>query len=207
MTRKRKGKENIHVGKWNCNNTTISEKLALSSESDPLVKQALQAMDGEVPAQFRSRLSDWSYDAGILFFQGRAYVPDSGDLRKEIVQRHHDHPTAGHPGYLKTRQLVGAEHWWPGMAQYIRKYTDGCAICQQNKVNTHPTVPALNPIPSTSPFPFKQISYDLITGLPESNSFDSLLVVVDHGLSKGVMLRFHLPTMYISLSFFFSFLS
>lgn len=79
-------------------------------------------------------------------------------------------------------QNIGGQEW-----QYIRKYTDGCAICQQNKVNTHPTVPALNPIPSTSPYPFKQISYDLITGLPESNGFDSLLVVVDHGLSKGVI--------------------
>ena len=52
----------------------------------------------------------------------------------------------------------------------------------------HPTVPPLNPIPSEHTLPFKQISYDLITGLPLSNGFDALLVVVDHGLSKGVIL-------------------
>ena len=34
----------------------------------------------------------------------------------------------------------------------------------------------------------KQISYDLITNLPISNGFDSLLIMVDHGLSKGVIL-------------------
>ena len=55
-------------------------------------------------------------------------------------------------------------------------------------MNTHSTVPPLNPIPSEQTLPFKQISYDLITGLPLSNSFDALLVVVDHGLSKGVIL-------------------
>ena len=49
-------------------------------------------------------------------------------------------------------------------------------------------VPPLNPIPSEQTLPFKQISYDLITGLPLSNGFDTLLVVVDHGLSKGVIL-------------------
>ena len=49
-------------------------------------------------------------------------------------------------------------------------------------------VPPLNPIPSEQTLPFKQISYDLITGLPLSNGFDALLVVVDHGLSKGVIL-------------------
>ena len=52
----------------------------------------------------------------------------------------------------------------------------------------HPTAPPLNPISSEQTLPFEQISYDLITGLPISNGFDSLLVVVDHGLSKGVIL-------------------
>ena len=74
------------------------------------------------------------------------------------------------------------------MAQFIKKYVDGCAPCQQNKTNTHPTIPPLNPIISRETLPFKQITYDLITDLPVSNGFNSLLVVVDHGLSKGVIL-------------------
>jgi hypothetical protein len=36
--------------------------------------------------------------------------------------------------------------------------------------------------------PFLQISIDLITNLPESGGFDSVMVVVDHGLTKGVIL-------------------
>ena len=74
------------------------------------------------------------------------------------------------------------------MAQFIKKYMEGCSICQQNKTNTHLTAPPITPIPSNETLPFKQISYDLITGLPESNGFDALLVVVDHRLSKGVIL-------------------
>ena len=46
----------------------------------------------------------------------------------------------------------------------------------------------MTPIPSSSSLPFHQISCDLITDLPVSSGFDSLLVVVDHGLSKGVIL-------------------
>ena len=68
------------------------------------------------------------------------------------------------------------------------KYIEGCAICQQNKPNTHPTIPPLTPIRSTSTRPFQQISCDLITDLPLSEGFDSLLVVVNHGLTKGVIL-------------------
>ena len=57
-----------------------------------------------------------------------------------------------------------------------------------NKTNTHLTIPPVNPIISKETLLFKQISYDLITDLPTSNGFDSLLVMVDHGLSKGIIL-------------------
>ena len=64
----------------------------------------------------------------------------------------------------------------------------GYDICQQNKVNHHPTRPPLAPIPLSSTLPFKQLSVDLVTDLPPSNGHDSLMVVVDHGLTKGVIL-------------------
>jgi hypothetical protein len=64
----------------------------------------------------------------------------------------------------------------------------GCAIWQQNKVHTHPVTPPLNPIKSTTTLPFKQCSVHLVTDLPLSNGYDSLMVVVDHGLTKGVIL-------------------
>ena len=56
------------------------------------------------------------------------------------------------------------------------------------KVNTHLTVPALSPIPSVCTCPFQQLSINLITNLPSSHGYDSLMVMVDHGLSKGVIL-------------------
>ena len=80
------------------------------------------------------------------------------------------------------------EFWWPSLAQFIQQYVEGCATYQQNKSNTHPTVPPLTPIWSLVSGPFQQISCDLITNLPMSFGFDSLLVVVDHGLTKGVIL-------------------
>ena len=166
----------------------IADKIAESSEKDLVVLNTLQAMDEDLPTQFRSWLSDWSYDAGILSYQGRVNIPNQDNLWLDLVKKFHDHQTAGHPRYLKTKQLLTAGHWWPGMAQFIKKYADGCAPCQQNKTNTHLTIPPLHPIISRKTLPFKQISYNLITDLPVSNGFDSLLVVVDHGLSKGVIL-------------------
>ena len=50
------------------------------------------------------------------------------------------------------------------------------------------TVPALSPLSSTCSRPFHQLSVDLVTALPPSADYDSLLVVVDHSLLKGVIL-------------------
>ena len=169
-------------------NTFLSDKLRSSSILDPLVLNTLHALLGAVPAAFRSHLSNWHYNAGILTYQGRIYVPADADLHHSIVAHHHDHPTVGHPGILKTRQLVALESWWPGLASYVHSYVRGCASCQQHKVNTHPSRPPLLPILSSCSRPFQQISCDLITDLPLSDGFDTLLVMVDHGLTKGVIL-------------------
>ena len=73
------------------------------------------------------------------------------------------------------------------MSTFLQRFISGCANCQVAKVNTHPTVPRLSPLAVESPLLFSSISIDLITGLPESHSFDSVIVVVDHGLTKGVI--------------------
>ena len=52
-----------------------------------LVLQALQSMNNDIPLPFRSRLSDWQVNAGILTYQGRVYVPNDDSLRHTILQR------------------------------------------------------------------------------------------------------------------------
>ncbi|KAI5115591.1 hypothetical protein M0805_001630 [Coniferiporia weirii] len=57
------------------------------------------------------------------------------------------------------------------------------------KINTHPTQPPLLPITADpSALPFQSVSMDFITDLPLSNGFDSIMVVVDHDSSKGIIL-------------------
>ena len=168
--------------------TVLSQCIESALAGDPLVLQALQSMHEDIPLLFRFCLTDWQVKAGILTYKGRIYVPTDDSLRRMILKQCHDHESAGHPGFLKTRQLVAAEFWWPGLASFVCRYVEGCTTCQQNKVNTHPTIPPLSPIKSLASHPFQKISCDLITDLPLSLGFDSLLVVVDHGLTKGVIL-------------------
>ena len=73
------------------------------------------------------------------------------------------------------------------MSTFLCKFITGCANCQAAKVNTYPIVPGLSPLAVENPLPFSSISVDLITGLPNSHRYDSAMVMVDHGLMKGVI--------------------
>ena len=73
------------------------------------------------------------------------------------------------------------------MSTFLRKFIAGCVLCQSAKINTHPTVPSLTPLTVDTSTPFSSISVNLITGLPLSDGFDSVMVMVDHGLTKGVI--------------------
>ena len=65
--------------------TSLTNKLHSSSVSDSLVLDTLHALPGTVPTAFCSRLSDWHYDAGILTYQGRVYIPADADLHHSVV--------------------------------------------------------------------------------------------------------------------------
>ena len=73
---------------------------------------------------------------------------------------------------------------------YIRQnYVCGCGSCQQFKIDRSPSRPTYLPTEGAqSTRPFANCSMDFITDLPPVNSFDSILVMVDQGLTKGVIL-------------------
>ena len=75
------------------------------------------------------------------------------------------------------------------MMPSVAKYIQGCAPCAQMKINTHPTVPPIQPIKAKSDaLPFSTVTMDFITDLPESNGYDSLMVAVDHDITKAIVL-------------------
>ena len=164
----------------------IADKIALSSSSDLLVSTALHALDNGKSLLARASKHDWHYDSGKLYFKNQLYIPEPA--WQDLVSSIHASKTCGHGGIFHTLNLLQQDFWWPEMTTYVQKYVAGCAICQANKVSTHPTVPALSSLKSDCTHSFQQVSVDLITNLPPSRSFDSVMVVVDHGLMKGVIL-------------------
>ena len=106
-----------------------------------------------------------------------------------MVKMYHDHETAGHPGELETYNLIQQHYWWPGLRMFVKNYIQGCGMCQQFKINQSLSNPAYQAIEGAKTTrPFTHCMMDLITDLPQVEGYDSILVVVDQGLSKGVIL-------------------
>ena len=121
----------------------------------------------------------FTYDeSGLILYDDRWYVPKSDELRLRLVRECHDHPTAGHPGQRKTLQLLQRNYWWPHMKGWVNNYVDTCHECKRAKSRRHSPYGFLKPLP-VPPYPWSSVSMDLIEGLPESNGFDCILVVVD----------------------------
>ena len=57
-------------------------------------------------------------------------------LRIEIIQLHYNILAAGHDGRWKMTELVTRNYWWPEITQNIKKYVDGCDMCQRIKNKT-----------------------------------------------------------------------
>ena len=75
------------------------------------------------------------------------------------------------------------------MRTYVKNYVKGCGTCQQFKFDRQLSKPSFIPTEGTTTTrPFANCSMDFITDLPPIDNFNSILVVVDQGLSKGVIL-------------------
>jgi hypothetical protein len=78
--------------------------------------------------------AEWSKSEGLLMFHGNIYVPNDRDLRRRIVEQHHDTCIAKHVGHFKTIELVSHNYWWPQMSHYIGIYVKHCNLCNRTKV-------------------------------------------------------------------------
>ncbi len=119
-------------------------------------------------------------------FARKIYLEDDTDLRRQILYKIHDTPVGGHPGISNTWNLVRQHFDGPRLRKFIEEYVKGCAKCQESKVITHMKHAPLHHFDTpVTEGPFQYVSMDLITNLPQSRGYDSILTIVDQGCSKA----------------------
>lgn len=115
---------------------------------------------------------------GRLYIGSRLLIPDYAPLRLYLLQQHHDTPVAGHQGREKTFELLSRDYYWSTMRRDVEKFVRNCHTCARIKTSRHLPFGELKPLPVPKK-PWQDIAWDFVTGLPNSNGKNSILVVID----------------------------
>ncbi|MBW0514973.1 hypothetical protein O181_054688 [Austropuccinia psidii MF-1] len=140
-------------------------------------------------SQYRSILQEFGIGKSVqdyslycssqrLLFKDWVMVPNDPTIKLSILQKHHYSPLARHSGHEKTLRLVKRDFHWSSMTQFIKDYVSSCQKCSRNKNIHRKKFGFLKPLPIPNG-PWICLSMDFITQLPLSDSFDSILVIVD----------------------------
>jgi RNase H-like domain found in reverse transcriptase/Integrase zinc binding domain len=173
--------------------TELQEQILNGKKLDLDVKNTIKTLMKKGPTSLKNDLEDWKIEEidgwKKIFSKGKNYIPKDLEFQWDIVKMYHDHKTAGHPGKLEIYNGIKQNYWWPGLWMFVNNYVQGCSICQQFKINQSPSNPAYIAIEGANNTRlFAKCSMDLITDLPPVEGYNSILVVVDQGLLKGVIL-------------------
>ena len=104
----------------------LKERIRKAQKGDEKVVKAVEELKKAGIKTLRDE--EWKVKDGIIMKKGRIYVLE-GDLRREIIQLHHDTPVGGHGGRWKMIELIGRNYWWPGIMKEVRRYMDGYDAC------------------------------------------------------------------------------
>lgn len=132
---------------------------------------------------------------GATLYRDRLALPKDSLFVMLALQEGHNGKIGGHGGFLKTYKRNAATFYWKGIMKDIWDYVAACATCQQNKYSTLTPAGLLQPLLVPEKV-WDDISMDFIEGLPKSNGFDSILVVVDC-LSMDALWALNIPSQFL----------
>jgi len=106
----------------------IIKEIRKNNTREQEVVQALGKQDGLT----------WEED-GVVYMEGRIYVPNNKGIREEILKENHDSVDVGHLGQHRMLELLKRTYWWLGLKEDVKKYIQKCFKYQQNKAGElHP---------------------------------------------------------------------
>ncbi|XP_073024371.1 uncharacterized protein [Primulina eburnea] len=102
----------------------LQETVKLNQDRDPiLIKLKDQVREGKS----QDHQID---DKGILWMKGRLCVPDSDNLRQEIMAEAHKSKFSVHPGSTKMYRDLKNSFWWNGLKRDVAVFVSRCQDCQ-----------------------------------------------------------------------------
>jgi len=126
---------------------TMIQRKMITEESERLkeIKRNMMREKEVVQALEKEDGLTWEED-GVVYMEGRIYVPNNRKIKEEILKENHDLADMGHPEQHRMLEMIKRTYWWPGLKEDIKKYIQECFKCQQNKVQHQKKAGELHPL-------------------------------------------------------------
>ena len=116
---------------------------------------------------------------GSLRYKGRVVVPQSTDLREEILREFHCSRFVVHPGGTKMYQDLRCKYYWSGMKRHIGDFVRRCLTCQQVKAEHQKPAGLLQSLEVVE-WKWEHVTMDFVTHLLRTpQRHDTVWVIVD----------------------------
>ena len=96
----------------------LLEKVRESKVKDNEVVKVVEEMKRAEVKMLRDE--EWREVDGVMYKEGKVYVPKDDKLRAEIIRLHHDMPVEEYGGQWKMVELVTQNFWWPGVTKEVK---------------------------------------------------------------------------------------
>ena len=106
------------------------------------------------------------------------------EYRLQVLTQLHDRQVGGHCGRYRMQELVSRNFVQDKWLEDIANYVAGCIRCQKAKEDRHSRQRKLVPMPIGERL-FEKIEMDFVGELPESEWFNSILVITGQFTKVG----------------------
>ncbi|WZZ69600.1 hypothetical protein YC2023_080970 [Brassica napus] len=147
----------------------LLERISKAQQGD----ESLQRMISKEVVGYRTTTN------GTYLFKNRVCVPNSKDLKDEILRQAHNSQYSIHPGSTKMYQDLKRYYHWEGMKRDVATWTLHCQTCQMVKAERQLPSGLLQELPLPE-WKWDMVTIDFVTGLPiTTGNKDAIWVIVD----------------------------
>jgi len=120
----------------------------------------------------------YSFDKGLIWHNGKVWIGNNSALQTKLIAHFHSSAIGGHSGVAATYYRLKKHFSWKGMKTDVENYVKQCSICQHAKHSLQHPMGLLQPLPTPKGV-WQDLTMDFIEGLPKSEGFSVILVIVD----------------------------
>ena len=151
----------------------LVDQILVGQSQDPQMIKLKEEIEKGKKAEFQIR------DDDMIVKGQRMFVPEYGELKRDIMEEAHSSAYVMHPGSTKMYKTLKEHYWWNWMKKEIASFVSRCLTCQQVKAEHQKPAGKIQLLPIPV-WKWEKITMDFVTGLPWTRrQHDVIWVIVD----------------------------